>query len=267
MYPKINKNNAKNLICIIIPSYSNWELLLIDDGSIDGSSKIAREYAERYPEKVRYLEHEEHKNRGASVSRNTGINKSNGEYIAFLDADDVWLPQKLKEQIAIMNAYPEVAMVYGPAHYWYSWSDEPGNGKSDFLQELRVKTDAVIEPPNLLKEFLKDINITPCPSGILVRHKIIRSVGGFEGEFTISHTDQVLYVKICLVSPVFVASQCWFKYRQHADSACQMMEKNGLYFFWKQRFLKWVTQYLEEKGITDTEIQTILKRRIAKLSH
>jgi glycosyltransferase involved in cell wall biosynthesis len=280
MNPQINKDNPKNLISIITPffnaekfiqeaiesvfaqTYSNWELLLIDDGSTDGSSKIARQYAERYPEKVRYLEHEEHKNRGASASRNVGINKSNGEYIAFLDADDVWLPKKLEEQIQIMNAYPEVAMVYGPALHWFSWSDEPENGKSDFLQELGVKTDAAIKPPDLLKEFLKDVNVTPYPSGMLVRHKIIRSEGGFEDEFRLLDDDQVLYVKICLVSPVFVASQCWFKYRQHADSVCHMIEKNGVYSFLRQHFFKWVTQYLEEKRITDTEIRTILKKKM-----
>ncbi len=58
---------------IFAQTYDHWELLLVDDGSTDESSDIALRYAERHPEKVRYLEHAGHENRGMSVSRNLGI--------------------------------------------------------------------------------------------------------------------------------------------------------------------------------------------------
>src|SRR5713226_10047705 len=69
-------------------TYDNWELLLVDDGSTAGSTDIARRYAEQHPGKVRYLDHEGHRNRGMSASRNLGIRHARGDYIAFLDADD-----------------------------------------------------------------------------------------------------------------------------------------------------------------------------------
>jgi glycosyltransferase involved in cell wall biosynthesis len=62
----------------------------VDDGSTDDSKTIALNYAEQYQEKVCYLEHEGHQNRGMSTTRNLGIRLAKGEYIAFLDADDVW---------------------------------------------------------------------------------------------------------------------------------------------------------------------------------
>src|SRR5690348_1999757 len=83
---------------VLAQGYSNWELCLVDDGSCDSSTSLARHYARLYPEKVCYLEHDEHQNRGTGPSRNLGIQAASGEYVTFLDADDVWLPHKLEQQ-------------------------------------------------------------------------------------------------------------------------------------------------------------------------
>jgi len=73
---------------VIAQTYEHWELLLVDDGSTDKSTTIAQEYAAQYPNKIRYLDHENHQNRGKSTSRNLGIQQAKGSYITFLDADD-----------------------------------------------------------------------------------------------------------------------------------------------------------------------------------
>ena len=57
-----------------------------------------------------------------SASRNLGVRHAKGRYIAFLDADDVWLPWKLEHQVGLLNSHPEAGMVYGPAQWWYSWN-------------------------------------------------------------------------------------------------------------------------------------------------
>src|SRR5919199_4729628 len=76
---------------VFAQTYDRWELLLVDDGSTDDSTRIALQYAAQFPDKVRYLEHPDHLNRGASASRNLGISHANGDILAFLDSDDVWL--------------------------------------------------------------------------------------------------------------------------------------------------------------------------------
>src|SRR5512142_3137266 len=98
---------------------SDWELLLVDDGSNDKSTLIAHHYAEQYPERVHYFEHQNHQNCGMSASRNLGIHHVKGRYIAFLDADDVWLSHKLEQQVAILDSRPDAATVYGLSQWWY----------------------------------------------------------------------------------------------------------------------------------------------------
>ncbi len=128
----------------------SWELLLIDDGSTDASVGISRDYAARFPEKVRYFDHEDHRNRGLTASRNVGIHHARGEFIAVLDSDDVWLPSKLEEQLNILDSHPEVAMVCGASQYWFSWTQQLDDMQKDFVRPIGVRPGQVYHPPSLL---------------------------------------------------------------------------------------------------------------------
>src|SRR5262245_2814919 len=100
-------------------TFTNWELILLDDGSTDKGANIAKAYAEAYPDKIVYYEHEGHANKSTAASRNLAISKVRGELVAFLDADDVWLPVKLEKQVQIMRKHPMVAMLLEASEYWY----------------------------------------------------------------------------------------------------------------------------------------------------
>ena len=90
----------ESLRSILAQTLTDWELLIIDDCSTDQTAQILKPYLERYPA-IRYDALQEH--RGAAFARNEGIKKARGRYIAFLDSDDVWKPQKLEKQIAFMQ--------------------------------------------------------------------------------------------------------------------------------------------------------------------
>src|SRR5436190_825161 len=113
---------AEAIESVLAQDFHDFELILIDDGSSRKCRDIARNYAVRYADVIRYVSHEGHVNRGISASRNLGVSLARGELVAFIDADDVWAPAKLSEQVAIMDAHPELGMVCGAARYWRSWN-------------------------------------------------------------------------------------------------------------------------------------------------
>ena len=83
-------------------TYTDWELILVDDGSKDESCKRIEDYLKEKPdERIRLIKKE--KNEGAALTRNRGIKEAKGRYIAFLDADDVWLNHKLQRQMEFME--------------------------------------------------------------------------------------------------------------------------------------------------------------------
>lgn len=246
----INFLNSKRYLVDSIDSvlhqtFKDWELLLVDDGSTDKSTEIALSYANRYPDRVRYLTHEGFENRGAAASRNLGMRSAQGEFVAFLDSDDVWLPNKLEEQVGVLRTFPQAAMVYGPGYFFYDTKSD--HTQRDFMQALGVDGNRLIEPPSLFYLFIRNFNITPSPSGILVRQEPTKNLNGFVEDFRGIYQvvdDQVFYAKITLHHPVYVDTRCWYHYRLHADSCgAQTKDKKTMYQA-QVKFSYWLKEYV-----------------------
>jgi len=250
---------------VFAQSCDNWELLLVDDGSSDESTAIARRYEQQCPLKVLYLEHPDHENRGMSQSRNLALDRARGEHIAFLDADDVWTPNKLQEQLAILRSHPDAAMVCGRAQFWYSWTGNPADQPRDSVQQLDVPLDTLIRPPQLLILFLRNEWASLCD--ILMRREVLEEIGGYEGSFRGMYEDQVFNAKLCLKFPAFVSSGSWYRYRQHEEACTFLSNKAGQYYETRQAFLIWLRSYLAQQGMKNTEVWRVLREQLWSLRH
>jgi glycosyltransferase involved in cell wall biosynthesis len=246
---------------VIAQEYTNWELILIDDGSIDGSGEIARKFAEKYPEKIFYFAHEGGANKGAAASRNLGLEKARGELAAFLDADDVWLPQKLKSQTEIFKENPSISMLCESTKYWHSWS---GAKKRDTEVKVGAPAGRIYEPPQLVKKLYPlGSGAAPCPCSIVVKTSALKKIKGFEESFTgISqvYEDQAFLIKIYLFEKVYISSACNNLYRQRKGSVMSVTKEQKNFLAARYFFLKWLENYLEREKISDPEIEKLMRK-------
>jgi glycosyltransferase involved in cell wall biosynthesis len=258
---------AEAIESVLAQTYPRWELLLVDDGSTDGSGTLAREYARRHPERIRYLEHPGHQNRGMSASRNLGIREARGEYLTFLDADDVFLPEKLEEQVEILEAHPTAAMTYGQALVWHSWTGRPGDRGRDHRYKLGVRPGTLVQPPALFLLLLDNRFQSPMTGNAMLRREVALRVGGFEESFRGMYEDQAFFLKVNLTWPAFVTDRCWLKYRQHPGS-CSARSAGVSYFAGRRPLLEWLSGYLAAEGAeAGSEIDRAVRRELRAARH
>ena len=199
-------------------SLEDWELMLVDDGSTDRSTPIARDLAAQ-DERIRYVDHPGHENRGMAASRNLGVAQSSAPYLAFLDGDDVWEPLKLAEQVDLLEFMPDVALVCGAQLYWHSW--DPASTKADRNVLTGGMADRRLDPPDAaLTMYPLVSDVDGAGPDLLVRRSVFEAVGGFEERFRGMYEDQSLYIKIFLRYAVYISARTWLRYRQHDASCC-----------------------------------------------
>lgn len=169
---------------VLAQTYQNLEIIVIDDGSNDN----ARGVLVPYRDKITYLYQE---NRGVSAARNLGIGHAKGEYIAFLDADDIWLPGKLDRQMQFLEGNTNVALVFGDAELFdVNRTDIPcpeQRMSKSRLEERETPKDDVFELL-LYGNFITT-------STVMLRRSCLERVGGFD-ESLRSVEDRDLWLRI-----------------------------------------------------------------------
>jgi glycosyltransferase involved in cell wall biosynthesis len=247
-------------------SYQSWELLLIDDGSSDGSASIAQEYASSDPERIRCLRYPVHENRGKSAALNFGLRHARGRYIAMLDADDVWLPEKLQAHVPLLDQHPEAGMLYGNTVFWRSW-DRKSDAAADTVPPLGVPVDTVVRPPELLVRCVNGTAVAPCTCSVLMRRDIVEAVGGFEEAFRKVFTDQAFYAKMFLAAPVYVAAGIWEKYRIHDRSAVMTAKRSNTLLAARRAYLEFLADYLRRTKVDRGELWRTVRLQLWLARH
>jgi glycosyltransferase involved in cell wall biosynthesis len=235
---------------VLNQTFTDWELLLINDGSTDKSTEIAHQYASAFPQRIRCLNHPGNVNKGLTATRNLGFAHAKGNWIALLDSDDTWLPEKLSAQVAIAKSYPQCALICEASLYWHSWQDED---KKDDLILVGGGLEGLYPPPGLLPllyPFGK--GAAPCPSSMLIKKEVLSELGGAEESFTgykQLYEDQALLTKIYLSYPVYISRQCHNQYRQRPGSLMDTAHRDNQYHEVRKYFLDFFENYTAEKNL------------------
>jgi glycosyltransferase involved in cell wall biosynthesis len=233
---------------ILGQTFADWELIVADDGSSDDSAAIAREYSNAFPNKIRVIAHPDGANHGMAATRNLGITHAGGRYIGFLDADDIWLPHKLEEQVAILEGNTKAALAYGRTLIWYSWS--PAADKADFFYPLGVAPDATYEPPVLFQLLLDNKAQSPTTCNALMRAELVARVGGFDASFRGMFEDTTFFAPALAVAPAYVSNRHWANYRQHDESCSTVSATSGRDDRARFAFLLWLSRKMVESRVT-----------------
>jgi glycosyltransferase involved in cell wall biosynthesis len=258
---------------VFAQNYAHWELILVDDGTTDGATAIAKEFAEQYPERVTYTEHPNHENRGMSASRNAGLGIARGDYVAFLDADDIWLPDRLRIHVDLMERHPDVVMSMAPTLLWSSWNrDNLPKSKpwlaADMETELGLPEGVPIPAPLAARYYLASHGAgVPGICSLLIRRTRLLEVGGFEDAFRGLYEDQVMIFKILLNFPVIAIHDIQDFYRQHDASACGQAGRTTGDRKMRPVFLEWLQGYMVDRGIKDPDVWKALRGEMWKFDN
>lgn len=193
---------------VLAQTYTDFEVIVIDDGSVDNTESVMAPFGDR----IRYIKQE---NQGVSGARNTGMKEARGEYIAFLDADDLWLPERLAAEIPLLDADPNLGLVY------CDWAVVSGGQvlQDSYLKDLPTASgyvfDELIETGFILT------------SGVVLRRACIDDVGDFDKSLAIAQ-DYDLWLRISYKWKVQLVERCLFTKRSLDGSLSSDLTKTAL---------------------------------------
>ena len=248
-------DHSKPLVSVVIPvyngerylvdaiqsvldqTYRNFEVIVVDDGSTDGSAAAAK----RFGEAIRYVHQA---NGGVCKARNAGLAAAQGVYLAFLDQDDLWLPDKLAIQVAYLNDHADIGAVYCQCRVSEDGVQDAG------LYYSRLVGDDLIG-------IIRGPGPTLLMSTTMFRTDVIRKIGGFdEGIIGAGGEDIDLTVRLIEVTRVAFIPEILATYRIHSMNSSKndmvLIKNRGIYLrkcFERHGSNPQIARYLERQWI------------------
>jgi glycosyltransferase involved in cell wall biosynthesis len=201
----------ETITSVLQQTFSDFELIVINDGSTDRTLELLNTVKDPRVKTFSYP------NGGVPVARNHGLSHATGEFITFLDADDLWTPDKLELQLATLQQHPEAGVVYSWAYYM----DEEGES---FHAENPIFFEGNVYAELLVRDFIVS------GSNCLIRRQAIESVGEFDPSIP-GADDWDYWIRLALHWPFVVVPKLQIFYRQSSGSVSskvEAMEKNNL---------------------------------------
>ena len=237
----------ETLESIAAQTYTDWELVVINDGSTDSTESIVSEFRDRkYPVIYHYQE-----NKGLGVSRNEALRLSRGDYIAFIDHDDIWMPEKLELQLNALNKDPIIPLVYTDGYF----INDQGMHIEKFFDKMKPFRGQVFK--KLLLE-------TPIAlSSVVVNKSVFNDIGYFNPSFSISE-EYDLFLRLTLKYDIDYIEKPLVKYRLHEGNT--MKKFDILYNEVLQIFTYWLGEKIDS-DIKDTVKRALLKESLKCATH
>jgi glycosyltransferase involved in cell wall biosynthesis len=190
----VEKFLRKTVESILSVEVGAIEVVIVDDGSTDKTWAIAQEFVSLYPNRIGAYQHEQGRNRGVSASRNLGIAKTNGELIAFLDGDDLYLPHRFAKSLAILKSDSQIDAIYERCDFASvhqendTWSTDSNFG---------------IQQPLVGRELMASLirGIPWHTSAVLLRRSLLERTGNFDESISIAE-DCHLWMRMVAVGNV-----------------------------------------------------------------
>ena len=193
------KTIKETIESVLYQTFADFELIVVNDGSQDATIELVNSINDSRIKVFSYP------NAGVSASRNRGLDKAQGEFISFLDADDLWTLDKLEAQLKALQENPQAALAYS----WTDWIDESGQ----FLRPGgHIKVNGRAYDKLLVRDFIES------GSNPLIRKQALDTVGGFEGSITHGE-DWEMWLRLAACYEFVAVSSPQVLYRVYPESA------------------------------------------------
>jgi glycosyltransferase involved in cell wall biosynthesis len=197
----------KAIKSVLNQTYQDYEIIVVDNASTDNTKEVVKGFNNF---KIRYIYYCD--NRGSSVARNVGIRASQGEFIALLDSDDEWLPEKLDRQVEVLqNESPEVGVVYSDVLY----IDENSKNMNRKLRNPKKE--------GYIYEDLLGGNCVGTPSALLIKKECFHRFGLFD-DLLKYHEDWDMWIRIAKYYRFVFIEVPLVKYRLHSNRISENLE-------------------------------------------